>query len=48
MDMSTMMSKIDLYKYETVRDFLKDIDLIASNALEYNPNHTINAKLSIH
>ena len=41
MDMSTMMSKIDLCKYETVDDFLQDIELICSNALEYNPDHTM-------
>ena len=32
------MSKIDLHKYETVQDFLDDIELIAQNALEYNPD----------
>ncbi|ESO06808.1 hypothetical protein HELRODRAFT_110881 [Helobdella robusta] len=37
MDLSTMMSKIDLHKYHTVGHFLQDIDLIVSNALEYNP-----------
>ena len=36
-----MMSKIDLCKYETVDDFLQDIELICSNALEYNPDHTM-------
>ena len=38
MDMSTMMSKIDLKKYECVAEFMKDIHLICSNALEYNPD----------
>ncbi|XP_074642373.1 ATPase family AAA domain-containing protein 2-like [Tubulanus polymorphus] len=38
MDLSTMMSKIDLHCYETVKDFTNDIDLICSNALEYNPD----------
>ena len=33
-----MMSKIDLHKYSTVAEFLADIDLICSNALEYNPD----------
>uniref|UniRef100_A0A8C5TQX0 ATPase family AAA domain-containing protein 2 n=1 Tax=Malurus cyaneus samueli TaxID=2593467 RepID=A0A8C5TQX0_9PASS len=37
MDLSTVLSKIDMHKYPTARDFLKDIDLICSNALEYNP-----------
>ncbi|XP_060709644.1 ATPase family AAA domain-containing protein 2B isoform X1 [Hemiscyllium ocellatum] len=38
MDLSTMMMKIDNHKYETVKDFLVDINLICSNALEYNPD----------
>ena len=38
MDLATMMSKIDLHQYETVQDFLDDIDLICRNALEYNPD----------
>lgn len=33
-----MMGKIDLHEYGTVRSFMNDIDLICSNALEYNPN----------
>ncbi len=40
MDLSTMMTKIDLHKYETVADFMEDIDRICSNALEYNPDRT--------
>ncbi|XP_074751337.1 ATPase family AAA domain-containing protein 2-like [Athene noctua] len=36
MDLSTILSKIDLHQYLTAEDFLKDIDLICSNALEYN------------
>ncbi|KAM8796701.1 ATPase family AAA domain-containing protein 2-like [Eudromia elegans] len=38
MDLSTIASKIDLHQYLTAGDFLKDIDLICSNALEYNPD----------
>ncbi|XP_037984074.1 LOW QUALITY PROTEIN: ATPase family AAA domain-containing protein 2-like [Motacilla alba alba] len=38
MDLSTVLSKIDMHQYLTARDFLKDIDLICSNALEYKPN----------
>ncbi|KAM3928638.1 ATPase family AAA domain-containing protein 2 [Leptodactylus fuscus] len=38
MDLSTIISKIDLHKYRTVQEYLKDIDLICSNALEYNPD----------
>ena len=37
MDLSTIMSKIDLHQYQTCAEFLADIDLICSNALEYNP-----------
>lgn len=38
MNLSTVVSKIDMHQYLTARDFLKDIDLICSNALKYNPN----------
>lgn len=38
MDLSTVITKIDTHKYLTVKDFLVDIDLICSNALEYNPD----------
>jgi hypothetical protein len=38
MDLATMMAKIDLHKYETADEFLVDINLICSNALEYNPD----------
>ncbi|KAM5156580.1 ATPase family AAA domain-containing protein 2 [Mantella aurantiaca] len=38
MDLSTIISKIDLHKYQSVKEYLKDIDLICSNALEYNPD----------
>jgi len=41
MDLSTMMSKIDLHKYQACREFLDDIDLICANALEYNPANSI-------
>ena len=44
MDLSTMMSKIDLHKYETAEEFLTDINLICSNALEYNPDHNPTGK----
>ncbi|KAL2308296.1 hypothetical protein Nmel_001309 [Mimus melanotis] len=37
MDLSTVLSKIDMHQYLTARDFLTDIDLICSNALQYNP-----------
>ncbi|XP_056141706.1 ATPase family AAA domain-containing protein 2-like isoform X2 [Lampris incognitus] len=38
MDLSTVLSKIDLHKYGTVNEFLHDVDLIWQNALEYNPD----------
>ena len=38
MDLSAVMTKIDTHKYLTAKDFLFDIDLIVSNALEYNPD----------
>ncbi|MEE6463204.1 hypothetical protein FKM82_005816 [Ascaphus truei] len=38
MDLSTVISKIDLHKYQTVKEYLRDVDLICSNALEYNPD----------
>lgn len=38
MDLSNVMKKIDLHNYCTAKDYLKDIDLMCSNALEYNPD----------
>ncbi|XP_062858315.1 ATPase family AAA domain-containing protein 2B [Trichomycterus rosablanca] len=38
MDLSAIMAKIDTHKYITAKDFMKDVDLICSNALEYNPD----------
>ena len=38
MDLSTIMTKIDTHQYLRVKDFLADVDLISSNALEYNPD----------
>lgn len=38
MDLSTVLSKIDLHQYRTVKEFLEDTDLISQNALEYNPD----------
>jgi len=37
MDLSSMMSNIDLHQYQTAEQFLADINLICNNALEYNP-----------
>ena len=39
MDLCKMMSKVDLHKYQTVKQMMCDIDLICSNALEYNPDN---------
>lgn len=47
MDLSAMMSNIDEHKYETVEQFLADIDLITSNALEYNPRDDEEGKFKI-
>lgn len=38
MDLSTVLSKIDLHQYGSVKEFLGDVDLIWQNALEYNPD----------
>lgn len=38
MDLSAIMMKIDTHKYTVASDFLVDVDLICSNALEYNPD----------
>nr|XP_046256103.1 ATPase family AAA domain-containing protein 2-like isoform X2 [Scatophagus argus] len=38
MDLSTVLSKVDLHQYGTVKEFLQDVDLIWQNALEYNPD----------
>ncbi|XP_030838700.1 ATPase family AAA domain-containing protein 2 isoform X2 [Strongylocentrotus purpuratus] len=38
MDLFTMNNKINLHQYTSAKQFLGDIDLITSNALEYNPD----------
>ncbi|KAG9355751.1 hypothetical protein JZ751_000589 [Albula glossodonta] len=38
MDLSTVLTKIDLHNYVTVKEFIQDVDLIWQNALEYNPD----------
>ncbi|XP_056420301.1 ATPase family AAA domain-containing protein 2B isoform X2 [Hyla sarda] len=48
MDLSTIMTKIDKHRYMTVRDFLTDVDLICSNALEYNPDKEPGDKIIRH
>lgn len=48
MDLSTVISKIDKHNYLTTKDFLIDIDLICSNALEYNPDKDPGDKIIRH
>ncbi|KAG8522491.1 ATPase family AAA domain-containing protein 2B, partial [Galemys pyrenaicus] len=48
MDLSTVITKIDKHNYLTAKDFLKDIDLICSNALEYNPDKDPGDKIIRH
>lgn len=45
MDLETMMTKIDQHEYECAQDFLRDIDLICTNALEYNPDRNPEGEL---
>ena len=33
-----MLQKVDGHEYQTCAEYLLDIELITSNALEYNPN----------
>ncbi|KAF2363130.1 Bromodomain [Trinorchestia longiramus] len=44
MDLETMMSKVDRHEYTCAQDFLKDIELICHNALEYNPSYSADGK----
>ncbi|XP_076188816.1 ATPase family AAA domain-containing protein 2B isoform X3 [Aptenodytes patagonicus] len=48
MDLSTVITKIDKHNYVTAKDFLTDIDLICSNALEYNPDKDPGDKIIRH
>ncbi|XP_063087899.1 ATPase family AAA domain-containing protein 2B isoform X5 [Cavia porcellus] len=48
MDLSTIITKIDKHNYLTAKDFLQDIDLICSNALEYNPDKDPGDKIIRH
>ncbi|XP_008322158.1 ATPase family AAA domain-containing protein 2 isoform X3 [Cynoglossus semilaevis] len=38
MDLSKVLTQIDLHHYGTVKEYLRDVDLIWQNALEYNPD----------
>ncbi|KAJ0174507.1 hypothetical protein K1T71_009615 [Dendrolimus kikuchii] len=44
MDLETMMTKVDMHKYNCAKEFLDDVDLICANALEYNPDRTSSDK----
>ncbi|KAL2076593.1 hypothetical protein ACEWY4_027810 [Coilia grayii] len=48
MDLSTIMTKIDTHKYLVAKDFLADVNLICSNALEYNPDKDPGDKIIRH
>ncbi|XP_063079492.1 ATPase family AAA domain-containing protein 2B [Engraulis encrasicolus] len=48
MDLSTIMTKIDTHKYLVAKDFLADVGLICSNALEYNPDKDPGDKIIRH
>ncbi|KAK6644905.1 hypothetical protein RUM43_001181 [Polyplax serrata] len=48
MDLETMMTNIDLHRYNSAQEFLSDIDLIVRNALEYNPERDPEDKLIRH
>ena len=38
MDLSTIMTRINAHHYNSCAHYLKDIDLITNNCLEYNPD----------
>jgi hypothetical protein len=44
MTFSMMLEKVDKHGYSCVKQFTQDIDLIVSNALLYNPDHTTQGK----
>ncbi|CAG9564529.1 unnamed protein product [Danaus chrysippus] len=44
MDLETIMTKVDMHKYNCAQEFLDDVDLICANALEYNPDRTSSDK----
>nr|XP_055041657.1 ATPase family AAA domain-containing protein 2B [Misgurnus anguillicaudatus] len=48
MDLSTIMMQIDTHKYLAAKDFLVDVDLICSNALQYNPDKDPGDKIIRH
>lgn len=48
MDLETMSFKIDRHEYTCAQDFLRDIELICNNALEYNPSLSADGKVIRH
>ncbi len=44
MTFSMMLEKVDKHGYSCVKQLIQDIDLIVSNALLYNPDHTAQGK----
>ncbi|CAF0758690.1 unnamed protein product [Rotaria sordida] len=48
MTFSIMLEKVDKHGYSSVKQFTQDIDLIVSNALLYNPDHTTQGRLIRH
>jgi hypothetical protein len=44
MTFSMMLEKVDKHGYTCVKQLVQDIDLIVSNALLYNPDHTTQGK----
>nr|CAD7574190.1 unnamed protein product [Timema californicum] len=48
MDLETMMTKIDLHRYSSAKEFLDDVDLLCRNALAYNPDKDPADKLIRH
>ncbi|XP_059473647.1 ATPase family AAA domain-containing protein 2-like [Neocloeon triangulifer] len=43
MDLSTIRENIDKHLYNSAEDFLKDVDLISQNCLEYNSDRNLRA-----
>ncbi|XP_014667126.1 PREDICTED: ATPase family AAA domain-containing protein 2-like isoform X1 [Priapulus caudatus] len=48
MDLQNMMSKIDTHRFQTVQEFMDDVNLIVTNALEYNPDRDPSDRLIRH
>ena len=44
MTFSIMLEKVNKHCYSCVKQFTQDIDLIVSNALLYNPDHTVQGR----